>query len=104
MICLASRSDSVTHIVAENNSGSDVLEWLQVQKVRASSQPELLDVSWLIDCMRAGEPVETTGQHQLVSVLAVASTGLGLVVRNRGHGANRPGLSAHALCDLGQVT
>ncbi|XP_006090052.1 DNA nucleotidylexotransferase [Myotis lucifugus] len=59
-------SDSVTHIVAENNSGSDVLEWLQVQKVRARSQPELLDVSWLIECMSAGKPVATTGQHQLV--------------------------------------
>ncbi|XP_008573590.1 PREDICTED: DNA nucleotidylexotransferase [Galeopterus variegatus] len=59
-------SDSVTHIVAENNSGSDVLEWLQVQKIRASSQLELLDVSWLIECMRAGKPVEMTGKHQLV--------------------------------------
>ncbi|XP_004680643.1 PREDICTED: DNA nucleotidylexotransferase [Condylura cristata] len=59
-------SDCVTHIVAENNSGSDVLEWLQVQNVSTSSQLEVLDVSWLIECMRAGEPVETTGQHQLV--------------------------------------
>ncbi|XP_016075361.1 PREDICTED: DNA nucleotidylexotransferase [Miniopterus natalensis] len=59
-------SDSVTHIVAENNSGSDVLEWLQVQNIKASSQLELLDVSWLIECMRAGKPVEMTGQHQLV--------------------------------------
>ncbi|ELK35695.1 DNA nucleotidylexotransferase [Myotis davidii] len=64
-------SDSVTHIVAENNSGSDVLEWLQVQKVRASSQPELLDVSWLIECMSAGKPVATTGQHQLVDAFEV---------------------------------
>ncbi|KAL2769505.1 DNA nucleotidylexotransferase isoform 2 [Daubentonia madagascariensis] len=59
-------SDSVTHIVAENNSGSDVLEWLQVQKIKASSQLEVLDVSWLIECMRAGKPVEMTGKHQLV--------------------------------------
>ncbi|XP_049712035.1 DNA nucleotidylexotransferase isoform X1 [Elephas maximus indicus] len=59
-------SDSVTHIVAENNSGSDVLEWLQVQKIKASSQLELLDVSWLIECMGAGKPVEMTGKHQLV--------------------------------------
>ncbi|XP_004580072.2 DNA nucleotidylexotransferase isoform X2 [Ochotona princeps] len=59
-------SDSVTHIVAENNSGSDVLEWLQVQKLKDSSQLELLDVSWLIECMRAGKPVATTGKHQLV--------------------------------------
>ncbi|XP_007117960.2 DNA nucleotidylexotransferase [Physeter macrocephalus] len=59
-------SDSVTHIVAENNSGSEVLDWLQVQNVRASSQLELLDVSWLIESMGAGKPVEITGKHQLV--------------------------------------
>lgn len=88
--------------MAENNSGSDVLEWLQVQKVRASSQPELLDVSWLIECMSAGKPVATTGQHQLiVSVLVVISTVLGLMVRNMGNRANRPGISAHAPCGLG---
>ncbi|XP_069882609.1 DNA nucleotidylexotransferase-like isoform X4 [Dipodomys merriami] len=59
-------SDSVTHIVAENNSGSDVLEWLQVQNIKASSQLEFLDISWLIECMGAGKPVQTTGKHQLV--------------------------------------
>ncbi|XP_045147554.1 DNA nucleotidylexotransferase [Echinops telfairi] len=59
-------SDSVTHIVAENTSGSDVLEWLQVQKIKSSAQLELLDVSWLIECMGAGRPVEMTGKHQLV--------------------------------------
>lgn len=70
-------SASVTHIVAENNSGSEVLEWLQVQNVRASSQLELLDVSWLIESMGAGKPVEITGKHQLVvSVLKVVVCGL----------------------------
>ncbi|XP_045640939.1 DNA nucleotidylexotransferase isoform X2 [Ursus americanus] len=59
-------SDSITHIVAENNSGSEVLEWLQVQNIKASSQLELLDVSWLIESMGAGKPVEMTGKHQLV--------------------------------------
>ncbi|XP_044096159.1 DNA nucleotidylexotransferase [Neovison vison] len=59
-------SDSITHIVAENNSGSEVLEWLQGQNHKASSQLELLDVSWLIESMAAGTPVETTGKHQLV--------------------------------------
>ncbi|XP_045710341.1 DNA nucleotidylexotransferase [Phyllostomus hastatus] len=59
-------SDSVTHIVAENNSGSEVLEWLQVQNVKASPQLELVDISWLTECMRAGKPVEMTGKHQLV--------------------------------------
>ncbi|XP_006925984.1 DNA nucleotidylexotransferase isoform X1 [Pteropus alecto] len=59
-------SDSVTHIVAENNSGSEVLEWLKVQNIKTSSQLELLDISWLIECMGAGKPVEMTGKHQLV--------------------------------------
>ncbi|XP_052042050.1 DNA nucleotidylexotransferase isoform X2 [Apodemus sylvaticus] len=59
-------SDSVTHIVAENNSASDVLEWLQLQNLRASSELQLLDISWLIDCMGAGKPVEMAGRHQLV--------------------------------------
>ena len=70
-------SASVTHIVAENNTGSEVLEWLQIQNIRASSQLELLDVSWLIESMGAGKPVEITGKHQLVvSVLKVVVCGL----------------------------
>lgn len=70
-------SDSVTHIAAENNSGSEVLKWLQVQNIRASSELELLDVSWLIESMGAGKPVEITGKHQLVvSVLKVVVCGL----------------------------
>lgn len=70
-------SASVTHIVAENNTGSEVLEWLQVQNIRTSSQLELLDVSWLIESMGAGKPVEITGKHQLVvSVLKVVVCGL----------------------------
>ncbi|XP_008830216.1 DNA nucleotidylexotransferase isoform X1 [Nannospalax galili] len=59
-------SDSVTHIVAENNSGTDVLEWLQEQNIKATSELELLDISWLIECMGAGKPVEMTGKHQLL--------------------------------------
>ncbi|XP_060245350.1 DNA nucleotidylexotransferase isoform X2 [Meriones unguiculatus] len=70
-------SDSVTHIVAENNSGSDVLEWLQVQNIKASSELELLDVSWLIECMGAGKPVEMTGRHQLVVRTSSPSPALG---------------------------
>uniref|UniRef100_A0A8C5LFF5 DNA nucleotidylexotransferase n=1 Tax=Jaculus jaculus TaxID=51337 RepID=A0A8C5LFF5_JACJA len=64
-------SDSVTHIVAENNSGSDVMKWLQGQNIQASSELELLDVSWLIECMGAGKPVEMTGRHQLVDAFDI---------------------------------
>ncbi|XP_038599644.1 DNA nucleotidylexotransferase isoform X4 [Tachyglossus aculeatus] len=59
-------SDSVTHIVAENNSCSDVLEWLAGQNVGDSSRFELLDISWLTECMKVGKPVEAIGKHQLV--------------------------------------
>ncbi|XP_020852404.1 LOW QUALITY PROTEIN: DNA nucleotidylexotransferase [Phascolarctos cinereus] len=59
-------SNSVTHIVAENNSGSDVLAWLRAHKMEKTEQIELLDVSWLIECMKAGKPVETKGKYQLV--------------------------------------
>lgn len=69
-------SDSVTHIVAENNSGSDVLEWLQLQNIKASSELELLDVSWLTECMRAGKPVEMMGRHQLVVSVSFAGWSL----------------------------
>lgn len=95
--------------MAENNSGSEVLEWLQVQNIKTSSQLELLDISWLIECMGAGKPVEMTGKHQLVvSVTVVIFTVLRLVIRHVGYRINRPGLtlrySAYSLCDCVQVT
>lgn len=90
--------------MAENNSGSEVLEWLQVQNVKASPQLELVDISWLTECMRAGKPVEVTGEHQLVvSGMVVVSIVLCLMVGDRGYRISTPGFSAHPLCDLGQV-
>uniref|UniRef100_A0A8C8R888 DNA nucleotidylexotransferase n=1 Tax=Pelusios castaneus TaxID=367368 RepID=A0A8C8R888_9SAUR len=59
-------SDSVTHIVAENNSCAEVLEWLRGHKVRDSSKFELLDISWFTACMAAGKPVESEKKHQLI--------------------------------------
>ncbi|XP_043846114.1 DNA nucleotidylexotransferase [Dromiciops gliroides] len=59
-------SNSVTHIVAENNSGSDVLAWLKAHKMEMTTQFELLDVSWLIECMKAGKPVDTKGKYLLM--------------------------------------
>ncbi|KAK2501400.1 hypothetical protein MC885_014278 [Smutsia gigantea] len=47
-------SDSITHIVAENNSDSDVLEWLQAQNIKPSAQLELLDVRK--DCSASPNP------------------------------------------------
>ncbi|NXK31400.1 TDT nucleotidylexotransferase, partial [Piprites chloris] len=59
-------SDSVTHIVAENNSYSEVLEWLKGQAVSDSSRFELLDISWFTACMEAGRPVDSEMKYRLM--------------------------------------
>ncbi|NXL83889.1 TDT nucleotidylexotransferase, partial [Alectura lathami] len=59
-------SDSVTHIVAENNSYPEVLDWLRGQAVGDSSRFELLDISWFIACMEAGRPVDSEMKYRLV--------------------------------------
>ncbi|ELW49303.1 DNA nucleotidylexotransferase [Tupaia chinensis] len=56
-------SEKTSHQDQDSNHGRP---YGSVQKVKASSQPELLDVSWLVECMRAGKPVEATGKHQLL--------------------------------------
>ncbi|XP_032047688.1 DNA nucleotidylexotransferase isoform X1 [Aythya fuligula] len=58
-------SDSVTHIVAENNSYLEVLDWLRGQAVGDSSRFELLDISWLTACMEAGRPVDSEMKYRL---------------------------------------
>ncbi|NXX90774.1 TDT nucleotidylexotransferase, partial [Centropus bengalensis] len=59
-------SDSVTHIVAENNSYSEVLDWLRGQSVGDSSRFELLDISWFTACMEAGKPVDSEMKYRLM--------------------------------------
>nr|XP_013041995.1 DNA nucleotidylexotransferase isoform X2 [Anser cygnoides] len=59
-------SDSVTHIVAENNSYPEVLDWLRGQAVGDSSRFELLDISWLTACMEAGRPVDSEMKYRLM--------------------------------------
>ncbi|NXO52194.1 TDT nucleotidylexotransferase, partial [Aramus guarauna] len=59
-------SDSVTHIVAENNSYLEVLDWLRGQAVGDSSRFELLDISWFTACMEAGRPVDSELKHRLM--------------------------------------
>ncbi|OXB67387.1 hypothetical protein ASZ78_010945 [Callipepla squamata] len=59
-------SDSVTHIVAENNSYPEVLDWLKGQAVSDSSRFEILDVSWLTACMEVGRPVDAEMKYRLV--------------------------------------
>ncbi|NWU74527.1 TDT nucleotidylexotransferase, partial [Onychorhynchus coronatus] len=59
-------SDSVTHIVAENNSYLEVLDWLKGQAVGDSSRFELLDISWFTACMEAGRPVDSEMKYRLM--------------------------------------
>ncbi|XP_039564757.1 DNA nucleotidylexotransferase isoform X3 [Passer montanus] len=59
-------SDSVTHIVAENNSYLEVLDWLKGQAVGDSSRFELLDISWFTACMEAGRPVDSEIKYHLM--------------------------------------
>uniref|UniRef100_A0A8D0HCX9 DNA nucleotidylexotransferase n=1 Tax=Sphenodon punctatus TaxID=8508 RepID=A0A8D0HCX9_SPHPU len=59
-------SDSVTHIVAENNSGAEIMEWLNVQKAGDHARFKLLDISWFTACMEAGRPVDSERKHQLM--------------------------------------
>ncbi|XP_071420131.1 DNA nucleotidylexotransferase isoform X1 [Pithys albifrons albifrons] len=59
-------SDSVTHIVAENNSYLEVLDWLKGQTVSDSSRFELLDISWFTACMEAGRPVDSEMKYRLM--------------------------------------
>ncbi|XP_017581568.1 DNA nucleotidylexotransferase isoform X5 [Corvus cornix cornix] len=59
-------SDSVTHIVAENNSYLEVLDWLKGQAVGDSSRFELLDISWFTACMEAGRPVDSELKYHLM--------------------------------------
>lgn len=60
------RSDSVTHIVAENNSYPEVMDWLRGQAVGDSSRFELLDISWFTACMEAGRPVDSEMKYRLM--------------------------------------
>ncbi|KAM6443656.1 DNA nucleotidylexotransferase [Liasis olivaceus] len=52
-------SDSVTHIVAENNSCSEILKWLHEHNVEDSSRFRILDIRWLTACMEVGRPVDS---------------------------------------------
>nr|XP_056706041.1 DNA nucleotidylexotransferase [Euleptes europaea] len=60
-------SDSVTHIVAENNSCAEMLQWLKGRRMGDRSGFRLLDVSWLTACMEAGKPVDSEKYRLLIS-------------------------------------
>uniref|UniRef100_A0A3Q4G812 DNA-directed DNA/RNA polymerase mu n=1 Tax=Neolamprologus brichardi TaxID=32507 RepID=A0A3Q4G812_NEOBR len=58
-------SESVTHVISENNCGTEVRTWLKSQGRGQSLRVHLLDVSWYTESMRAGYPVEITHRHKL---------------------------------------
>ncbi|XP_038678210.1 DNA nucleotidylexotransferase isoform X2 [Scyliorhinus canicula] len=58
-------SDSVTHVVAENNSWNEIWDWIQNQKLSNADKLKVLDISWFTDSMAAGKPVDIEEQHRL---------------------------------------
>ncbi|XP_023268205.1 DNA-directed DNA/RNA polymerase mu [Seriola lalandi dorsalis] len=59
-------SESVTHVVSENNSGLEVRTWLDSQGRGQGRTPvHLLDISWYTESMRAGLPVQILDTHKL---------------------------------------
>ncbi|XP_035247161.1 DNA-directed DNA/RNA polymerase mu [Anguilla anguilla] len=61
-------SQSVTHVVSENNSGEEVRDWLEAQTPGGGGTgvpAHLLDISWFTDSMAAGHPVDIQDRHQL---------------------------------------
>ncbi|XP_073452174.1 DNA nucleotidylexotransferase [Aquarana catesbeiana] len=57
--------DCVTHIVAENNSGAEVVKWLQSKQLDNVIKCQIVDISWFTECMAAGCPVQIENRHQL---------------------------------------
>ncbi|KAM7368538.1 hypothetical protein PAMP_012872 [Pampus punctatissimus] len=59
-------SESVTHLISENNSGDEVRTWLHTLDGGGARTPvHLLDISWYTESMRAGHPVEILDRHKL---------------------------------------
>ncbi|KAJ4921548.1 hypothetical protein JOQ06_024476 [Pogonophryne albipinna] len=59
-------SESVTHVISENNSGDEVRTWLDSQIGGQCRTPALLlDISWYTESMKAGHPVEILDRHKL---------------------------------------
>ncbi|XP_061491570.1 DNA nucleotidylexotransferase isoform X2 [Rhineura floridana] len=56
-------SNSVTHVVAENNSCAEILKWLQMHNMEDCSRFRLLDISWLTASMEVGRPVDPEKYH-----------------------------------------
>ncbi|XP_069022291.1 LOW QUALITY PROTEIN: DNA-directed DNA/RNA polymerase mu [Embiotoca jacksoni] len=60
-------SETVTHVISENNYGDEVRTWLHSQGggPGRAAPVLLLDISWYTESMRAGRPVEILDAHKL---------------------------------------
>ncbi|XP_060712422.1 DNA-directed DNA/RNA polymerase mu isoform X4 [Hemiscyllium ocellatum] len=56
-------SESVTHVVSENNSGDEVFELLAKQS--GICRAALVDMTWFTESMAAGKPLEIENRHRL---------------------------------------
>lgn len=65
-VSLCPYSETVTHIIAENNSGDEVRTWLNSQdRVGHQASLHLLDISWFTESMHSGHPVQILDRHRL---------------------------------------
>ncbi|XP_072122500.1 DNA-directed DNA/RNA polymerase mu isoform X2 [Mobula birostris] len=66
-------SESVTHVVSENNTGNEVLELLEKQNgiSRTGFNAALVEITWFTESMGAGRPLEVESRHQLQEALKV---------------------------------
>ncbi|XP_072341862.1 DNA-directed DNA/RNA polymerase mu isoform X4 [Scyliorhinus torazame] len=64
-------SESVTHVVSENNSGDEVLELLEKQNGICGTEftAALVDITWFTESMGAGKPLQLEKRHRLQEIL-----------------------------------
>uniref|UniRef100_A0A4W3IL52 DNA-directed DNA/RNA polymerase mu n=1 Tax=Callorhinchus milii TaxID=7868 RepID=A0A4W3IL52_CALMI len=70
-------SESVTHIVSENNSGDEVLAFVEKQSTVSGerlSAAALVDITWFTDSMGAGRLLEIETRHRLQSVFSAGAS------------------------------
>ncbi|XP_041066341.1 DNA-directed DNA/RNA polymerase mu isoform X1 [Carcharodon carcharias] len=75
-------SESVTHVVSENNTGNEVLELLEKQSGICGSEfrAALVDITWFTESMGAGKPLEMENRHRLQVKRAAAAGTIGVPV------------------------
>ncbi|KAM6956184.1 DNA nucleotidylexotransferase [Aplochiton taeniatus] len=56
-------SDEVTHVVSEDNQPLALWAWLRGCGLKTLLRMQVLDISWLTDCMREGRPVPIETRH-----------------------------------------